>query len=37
MELTFDAIDERRLGPKWQAAFRRAWPGWRDWYLTPRR
>ena len=33
MELTFDAIDERRLGPKWQAAFRRAWPGWRDWYL----
>ncbi len=33
MELTFDAIDERRLGAKWQAAFAQAWPGWRAWYL----
>ncbi|MFL5336068.1 MAG: C45 family autoproteolytic acyltransferase/hydrolase [Geminicoccaceae bacterium] len=34
MELTFKAVDERRLGPKWQAAFARAWPGWRAWYLA---
>jgi predicted choloylglycine hydrolase len=34
MELTFDAVDERRLGPKWQAAFRRFWPGWRAWYVA---
>jgi predicted choloylglycine hydrolase len=33
VELTFNAIDERRLGPKWQAAFAEAWPGWRAWYL----
>ena len=34
MELTFEAVDERRLGPKWQAAFARAWSGWRAWYLA---
>ena len=34
MELTFTAVDERQLGPKWQAAFARAWPGWRTWYLA---
>ena len=34
LELTFTAVDERQLGPKWQAAFARAWPGWRTWYLA---
>jgi predicted choloylglycine hydrolase len=34
MQLTFDAIDEPRLGPKWQSAFRQFWPGWRAWYLA---
>src|SRR5215207_7652603 len=33
MERTFDAIHEPRLGRQWQAAFRRFWPGWRQWYL----
>ena len=33
MELTFTAVDERKLGPAWQQAFAEAWPGWRAWYL----
>jgi predicted choloylglycine hydrolase len=34
MQLTFEAIDEPRLGRAWRAAFRRFWPGWRAWYLA---
>jgi predicted choloylglycine hydrolase len=36
MNLTFEAMQEDRPGSKWQAAFRRHWPGWKAWYLAAR-
>jgi predicted choloylglycine hydrolase len=33
MRLTFEAIDEPLPGARWQAAFRRLWPGYRRWFL----
>ncbi len=32
--LTFRALDEARLGPKWQAEFAEAWPWYRQWFLS---
>ena len=37
MTLTFEAVREDRPGTRWQAAFRRYWPGWKAWYLAARR
>jgi predicted choloylglycine hydrolase len=34
MQLTFAAIDETRPGVKWQARFRRMWPGYRRWFMS---
>jgi predicted choloylglycine hydrolase len=31
--LTFEAIDEREPGPKWEALFRERWPSYRAWFL----
>jgi predicted choloylglycine hydrolase len=33
MRLCFEALDEAWPGPRWQAAFRRLWPGYRRWFL----
>ena len=34
MQLNFDAVQELEPGAKWRSLFRRAWPGWRAWYLS---
>jgi predicted choloylglycine hydrolase len=31
--VTFRAIEELELGPKWQAVFEQAWPEYRRWFL----
>jgi predicted choloylglycine hydrolase len=37
MTLTFEAVREDRPGGRWQASFRRHWPGWKAWYLAAQR
>ncbi len=34
MELTFEAIDESRPGPKWRALFERHWAAYERWFLN---
>lgn len=34
MELTFQAVAEDRIGPKWTSLFRRHWPSYRQWFLS---
>lgn len=36
MTLTFEAVLEDHPGSRWQASFRRHWPGWKAWYLAAR-
>lgn len=33
MRLCFEAVDEAWPGPRWQAVYRRLWPGYRRWFL----
>jgi predicted choloylglycine hydrolase len=32
-QIAFEAVDELRPGPKWQARFDSMWPAYRTWYL----
>ncbi len=34
MQLVFEAVDEALPGSRWQAHFRRLWPGYRAWFLS---
>jgi predicted choloylglycine hydrolase len=34
MTLTFDAVDERSPGPKWQARWQRSWPAYQAWFTA---
>lgn len=34
MELTFDAVDEARPGPKWKARWDRSWPAYEAWFVA---
>ncbi len=31
--MTFDAISERRAGPKWHARWQRSWPAYEAWFI----
>lgn len=37
MQLQFRAVAEEGPGSEWTAAFRRGWPGWRDWLRARRK
>ncbi len=34
IHFTFEAIEEARAGPRWQAHFQRHWDGYRKWFLS---